>query len=84
MSASFMGGTARRPWGLTVAVLTVAALGAGAADAAPNVPMPRTRPAIKTAAAPKAAVNPSAMALPRARPRERMASPKVRPPRPQR
>ena len=49
-----MGGTERRPWGLTVAVLTAVALGAGAADAAPQVPLPRARPAIKTVAAAEA------------------------------
>jgi len=57
-----MGGTERRPWGLTVAVLTAAALGAGPAVAASKVPTPRPRPAVKTAAA---APKPQTKALPR-------------------
>ena len=65
-----MGGTERRPWGLTVVVLTAATLSVGLVDAASAVPTPRPRPAIKTAAAePKAKpIAAHAVPLPRKRP----------------
>ena len=59
MSRSYLGGTERRPWGLTVAVLAAAVFGAGVVVAAPNVPTPRAKPAIKpTAQSPHAAAVP--------------------------
>jgi soluble lytic murein transglycosylase len=80
LGAICMGGTERRPWGLTVAVLTAATLGAGSADAASKAPSPRPRPAIKAAAT--AASRPAAakdVPLPRRRPQIAQTAP-VRPP----
>jgi soluble lytic murein transglycosylase len=62
-----MGGTERRPWGLTVAVLTAAALGAGPAVAASKHPAPRPRPPAKSASVA------SAHGVPLPRPRPPMA-----------
>ena len=65
-----MGGTERRPWGLTIAALAAGALGAGPALAGGSVPLPRPRPAIIKAFA--AAPRPAPVAsvpLPLRRPR---------------
>ena len=54
MSRSFTGGTERRPWGLTIAVMAAAIFGAGVVVAAPKVPTPRAKPAVTSAAKPAA------------------------------
>src|SRR3569833_2176798 len=70
--------TERRPWSLTVAVLIAAVFGAGVVFAAPNVPTPRARPAVKPAAAAAAATHVVAVPLPRKRPHIAQSAPAPR------
>lgn len=65
----FMGGTERRPWGLTIAVLAAGSLYAGPALARGLVPLPRPRPAIKTVAAAPRPARVQSIPLPLRRPR---------------